>query len=199
MASCHSHWEASEKTGLWSLTTWDLSPVPPRISGVTLLSHFSSPHLSFLIYKNNNGCPEIKREVRNLFKKALQGIQFETGKSVIKKQSYGILQEIAQVLIDNPTWSVEIQGHTDNVGNSESNLKLSNDRASSVRDFLINAGVPQERMSAKGYGDTMPVADNSTSKGRAQNRRVEFVVSFEQVTYETLDIQGNVIATDTIQ
>ena len=148
---------------------------------------------------SNNGCPEIKREVRNLFKKALQGIQFETGKSVIKKQSYGILQEIAQVLIDNPTWSVEIQGHTDNVGNSESNLKLSNDRASSVRDFLINAGVPQERMSAKGYGDTMPVADNATSKGRAQNRRVEFVVSFEQVTYETLDIQGNVIATDTIQ
>jgi outer membrane protein OmpA-like peptidoglycan-associated protein len=68
-----------------------------------------------------------------------------------------------------------------------------------VRDLLINAGVPQERMSAKGYGNTMPVADNATSKGRAQNRRVEFVVSFEQVTYETLDIQGNVIATDTIQ
>ncbi len=148
---------------------------------------------------SNNGCPEIKREVRNLFKKALQGIQFETGKSVIKKQSYGILQEIAQVLLDNPTWSVEIQGHTDNVGKSESNLTLSNNRATAVREFLIKEGVPAERMTAKGYGDTMPVADNATSKGRAQNRRVEFVVSFEQITYETLDIQGNVIATDTIQ
>lgn len=147
----------------------------------------------------NNGCPEIKREVRNLFKKALQGIQFETGKAVIKSQSYGILNEIATVLIENPTWYVEIQGHTDNVGKPEENQILSEARAASVREYLIKAGVPAERMIAKGYGDTKPVADNATAQGRSQNRRVEFVVSFEQITYETLDIQGNVITTDTIQ
>lgn len=148
---------------------------------------------------SNNGCPEIKREVRNLFKKALQGIQFETGKSIIKPQSYPILRDIAKVLIENPTWMVAIQGHTDNVGKPESNLLLSEDRAVAVREFLIKEGVQQERMTAKGYGDTMPVEDNATAAGRAKNRRVEFVVSFEQVTYETLDIHGNIIATDTIQ
>ena len=147
---------------------------------------------------HNNGCPEIKREVRNLFQKALQGIQFETGKAIIKKESYSILDEIATVLKDNPTWLVEIQGHTDNVGNPETNLELSEARAEAVKEYLTNSGVNVDHMTAKGYGDTKPVAENTTAAGRAQNRRVEFVVTFEQVTYETLDIQGNVLSTDTI-
>ncbi|MBR1630680.1 MAG: OmpA family protein [Paludibacteraceae bacterium] len=136
--------------------------------------------------KSNNGCPEIKREVRNLFKKALQGIQFETGKSVIKKTSYGILDQIAQVLQDNPTYLIEIQGHTDNVGKDDMNQKLSEARANAVRDYLIGKGVAAERMTAKGYGPFQPVADNKTASGRAKNRRVEFIVSFEEVTYETV-------------
>lgn len=145
----------------------------------------------------NNGCPEIKKEVRSLFTKAMQGIQFETGKAVIKKSSNAILKQIAQVFIENPTYQVEIQGHTDNVGNEDLNLQLSEKRANAVRDFLIKEGVEPNRMTAVGYGDTRPVASNKTAKGRAQNRRVEFVVSFEQVTYETVDMYGNPIQKNT--
>lgn len=141
----------------------------------------------------NNGCPEVKKEVKSLFKKALQGIQFETGKAIIKPASYGILRDIATVLKDNPTYQVEIQGHTDNVGNPASNQALSQKRADAVRAFLVKEGVPQARMVANGYGDTKPVADNKTAKGRAQNRRVEFIVSFEETSYQLTDNEGNII------
>lgn len=141
----------------------------------------------------NDGCPEIKKEVRSLFTKAMKGIQFETGKAVIKKSSNTILKQIAQVFIENPTYQVEIQGHTDNVGKADFNLQLSEKRANAVREFLINEGVEAERMKAVGYGDTKPIASNKSSKGRAENRRVEFVISFEQVSYETVDMYGNPI------
>ena len=134
--------------------------------------------------KENNGCPEVKTEVRSLFQKALQGIQFETGKDVIKKTSNTILDQIAQVMQENPTYKIEIQGHTDNVGKQESNQLLSERRAESVRKYLLNKGVSENRITAVGYGDTKPVATNSTAAGRTQNRRVEFLVSFEEVTFE---------------
>ncbi len=133
---------------------------------------------------DNNGCPSVKREVRNLLKRAMQGIQFETGKAVIKKSSYKMLNQIAQIFIDNPTYKVEVQGHTDNTGNDELNMALSDKRANAVRDYLIKQGVPENQLTAKGYGETMPIATNKTSKGRALNRRVEFVITFEEVKVE---------------
>jgi len=133
---------------------------------------------------SNGGCPEIKKEVRTLFQKALQGIQFETSKYVIKPVSFKILNQIAQVLVDNPTYLIEIQGHTDNVGKPETNLVLSEKRAEAVRLYLISKGIDEKRMTSHGYGDTKSVATNKTKAGRALNRRVEFVVSFEQVTKE---------------
>ncbi len=135
--------------------------------------------------KENKGCPAIKREVRNLLKKAMQGIQFETGKATIKKNSYAMLNQIADIFKANPTYRVEVQGHTDNVGNDDYNLKLSDLRANAVRDYLIKQGVPANQLTAKGYGETTPIADNNTKAGRALNRRVEFVISFEEVSYET--------------
>lgn len=71
---------------------------------------------------------------------------------------------------------VEIGGHTDNVGSDESNMKLSHDRAKSVRNYLVKAGIKSERLEAKGYGETQAVADNETEEGRKANRRTEFVV-----------------------
>ena len=133
---------------------------------------------------SNNGCPELKREIRSLFQKALQGIQFDTGKSSIKSSSFAILDQIAKVLDENPTYKVEIQGHTDNVGKEDANMKLSEERAASVRDYLIKKGVDEKRMTSKGFGPTVPVASNTTAAGKAKNRRVEFVVSFEEVHYE---------------
>jgi outer membrane protein OmpA-like peptidoglycan-associated protein len=133
---------------------------------------------------SNKGCPEVKKEVRTLFQKALQGIQFETNKYVIKPVSYKILNQIAEVLINNPTYLIEVRGHTDNVGKPDANLILSDRRAESVRLYLIGKGVSEKRMTSKGFGDTLPVATNKTAAGRALNRRVEFVVTFEEVTFE---------------
>lgn len=122
--------------------------------------------------------------MRTLFQKALQGIQFESGKDVIKKSSNTILNQIAKVLIDNPTYLIEVQGHTDNVGKPEMNQTLSEKRAIAVRNYLISKNVEEKRITSKGYGDTKPVAPNTTAAGRAKNRRVEFVVTFEEVKFE---------------
>lgn len=136
--------------------------------------------------KANKGCPEIKREIRNLLNKAMSGIQFENGKATIKPTSYKILDDIAQIFIDNPTYIIEVQGHTDNVGKYDYNMDLSDRRARSVRKYLIDKGVPAARLTAHGYGPDMPIADNNTKEGREKNRRVEFHITFEEVTYETI-------------
>jgi OOP family OmpA-OmpF porin len=78
---------------------------------------------------------------------------------------------------DNPTIKVEVQGHTDSVGNDRFNLKLSQKRAESVKAYLVKQGVSADRMVPKGYGENVPIADNRTKDGRAQNRRVEFVIT----------------------
>ncbi|HEY6913589.1 MAG TPA: DUF5723 family protein, partial [Paludibacter sp.] len=133
---------------------------------------------------SNKGCPEIKKEIKKLFQKALQGIQFETGKYIIKPVSFQILNQIAAVLVANPTYLIEVQGHTDNVGKPAANMTLSENRANAVKEYLIKKGVAATRMTSHGYGDTMPVASNKTTKGKALNRRVEFVVSFEETIIE---------------
>ncbi len=135
---------------------------------------------------SNQGCPELKREVRNLFKRAMKGIQFETGKDVILKKSYPILDNIAQVMFDNPSFHLVINGHTDNVGDDAKNMILSQKRAESVQRYLIGKGVPADRMTANGFGETQPIADNKTKAGRAENRRVEFLVTYEEVSYEKI-------------
>jgi len=136
--------------------------------------------------KANKGCPEIKREVRKLLEKAMQGIEFETGKSIIRKKSFPLLDQIASVFIENSNYIIEVQGHTDNVGKADYNMKLSDDRANSVMNYLISKGVPSTRMTAHGYGLTMPIADNNTKAGRQKNRRVEFKITFEEVHIETI-------------
>jgi outer membrane protein OmpA-like peptidoglycan-associated protein len=127
----------------------------------------------------NNGCPEVKAAVKKIFEKALQGIQFETGKTTIKKTSNSILDQVAKIMNENPTYKLAIAGHTDNVGNSEKNLELSKGRAAAVKAYLVAKGVAADRMTSDGFGDTQPVADNTTTEGKAKNRRVEFKVVFE--------------------
>ena len=136
--------------------------------------------------KENKGCPEVKREVRNLLKKAMQGIEFETGKANIKKKSYPLLNQIAKIFIENKDYIVEVQGHTDNTGSYEINKELSDKRANAVRDYLIAQGVDFQRLSAVGYGPDVPIADNKTKSGRAKNRRVEFKITFEEISYESV-------------
>ena len=127
----------------------------------------------------NKGCPEVKEEVKALFRQALRGVKFETGKDVIKAESFGILDEVVKVMKDNPSYKLKIDGHTDNVGDAIKNLELSDRRAKAVKKYLVDNGVVAESIiRAQGYGDTAPVADNATSAGKAQNRRVEFLVEF---------------------
>ncbi len=126
----------------------------------------------------NNGCPEVKQEVKQVFKKALNGIQFETGKSTITKSSYPILDDIANIMKENPAYKLFIKGHTDNDGNSEMNLNLSKDRAAEVLKYLKGKGVEESRMHSEGYGDTRPIVPNNSAANKAKNRRVEFEVEF---------------------
>ena len=129
---------------------------------------------------SNFGYPELKKETKQLFEKALQGIQFETGKAIIKPVSFAILNAIVKVMFENPSYKLLIGGHTHNVGDDGMNLTLSENRASSVANYLISHGVDPLRVTAYGYGETIPVDSNLNEKGRTRNRRVEFKVEFLQ-------------------
>jgi len=128
---------------------------------------------------SNKGCPEVKEESKKKLEFAARAIQFETGKAVIKPVSFKILDEVASILNEYPYYDVNVDGHTDNVGKSEANLKLSKDRAAAAAAYLAAKGIPANRMTSAGYGDTKPVSDNKTATGRAQNRRVEFNLLFK--------------------
>ncbi len=122
----------------------------------------------------NKGCPEVKEEVKKKLEWAAQNIQFETGSAIIKTSSFSVLNEVAKILGEFPEYSVQVEGHTDNVGSDAINLSLSNKRAAAAAAYLINKGVSSKRVSSIGYGETRPIADNNTAKGRALNRRVNF-------------------------
>lgn len=126
----------------------------------------------------NNGCPEIKEETKKIFDQALKGVQFETSKAIIKKSSYGILNNVAQVMKDNPSYKLDINGHTDSQGDAAKNMTLSKNRAASVKAYLVSKGIDASRMDSYGFGITQPTATNDTAAGRAKNRRVAFKVRF---------------------
>ncbi len=109
-------------------------------------------------------------------KVVLKNIFFETGKYDLKNQSIAEINKLFEFLSNNKTLKIEIGGHTDNVGSSNSNMVLSQNRAKAVFDYLINKGIESERLTYKGYGDTTPIADNSNELGRAENRRTEFKI-----------------------
>jgi len=125
-------------------------------------------------FEDTDGCPDEIPETLAKFTGTIKGIRFKTGSATILRGSYKVLDEAAKVLNDYPDLRVEIQGHTDDVGKDEKNMKLSQDRAESVKAYLVKKGVDEGRLEAKGYGETQPIADNATKEGKAENRRVEF-------------------------
>ncbi len=129
--------------------------------------------------KSNKGCPVIEKEVIEVLKTAFDNLEFEVAKDVILAGSFTSLDELAGVLMKKPTWKLEISGHTDNAGDDESNLILSKKRAEAVKNYLVSKGIDATRFVINYYGETKPIADNSTTEGRAKNRRVEMKVVFE--------------------
>jgi outer membrane protein OmpA-like peptidoglycan-associated protein len=126
-----------------------------------------------------DGCPKKYTRVVVTEKKIelKQAVFFDTNKATIKPVSFPLLDDVAQALKDNPKIKVEVQGHTDSQGNDAFNMKLSQNRAESVKLYLVKKGISSDRMDAKGYGEDQPLEDNRTADGRAKNRRVEFVIT----------------------
>jgi len=125
--------------------------------------------------KSNKGCL-ITAEAISIVKVAMEKLEFETGSAVIKKESHQSLTTLAYYLIRNPELKISLKGHTDNVGATEKNLKLSIDRANSVKKFFEEKGVEANRIEAEGFGMQFPIADNRTPAGRAANRRVDILI-----------------------
>ena len=113
--------------------------------------------------------------IRSTGSVAIRDILFDTGKATIQPASAASLAMIADALKADADLAIEIQGHTDNVGAAAANLTLSRERAAAVKAALVKAGIDDSRLTTTGFGDTQPVADNSTDEGRARNRRVELV------------------------
>ncbi len=123
-----------------------------------------------------NGCPKLLT-VGDKQIDIRQQVLFETGRDVIRKESFPLLQEISTTLNDVPTIvRVAVDGHTDDVGLTEANLALSRRRALAVMRWLIDHGVDARRLEARGFGPRRPIADNKTPEGREKNRRVEFII-----------------------
>ena len=125
---------------------------------------------------DERGCPEQAKSA-NMFQESdklvLEGVNFETNSAVLTEGSKSTLDHVAFTLRDWSKVRVEIGGHTDSSGAEDHNLELSQARADAVRDFLISEGVDASRLVSKGYGESSPIADNNSARGRAKNRRVE--------------------------
>lgn len=121
----------------------------------------------------NKGCPEVTQEVQDTLNEYAKTILFDTGKSTIKAQSATVLDQIVGVLNEYSNSKFTIEGHTDSTGSLATNNRLSQERADAVRVYLVDKGISPDRLTAKGFGPSNPIASNKNAKGRALNRRVE--------------------------
>jgi len=127
--------------------------------------------------KENNGCPEIKKEIIEKVNFAARRIQFEKAKSDLLTGSLRVLDEVVEILKQNPELKLSIEGHTSNDGSYEANMKLSEQRADRVKDYLITKGIDSNRLQSEGFGPNKPLNKGKTLAELALNRRVELKVS----------------------
>ncbi|HEX2869813.1 MAG TPA: OmpA family protein [Polyangiaceae bacterium] len=125
-------------------------------------------------FEDSDGCPdELPKEVAK-FAGVIKGIQFDFGKATIRKESNKLLDDAVKVLTQYGELRIMISGHTDNVGEAQKNIELSQARAASVKEYMVGKGIDAGRIETRGAGPNEPVADNATDKGRQENRRIEF-------------------------
>jgi OOP family OmpA-OmpF porin len=125
-------------------------------------------------FQDEDGCPDQIPAAVAKFTGVITGINFKLNSADVAKSSFPTLKKAVQVLKDYPALRIEISGHTSSEGKREANLKLSKDRAESVKAYLVSAGIEEGRISTVGYGPDKPIADNANKKGKEQNRRIEF-------------------------
>jgi outer membrane protein OmpA-like peptidoglycan-associated protein len=122
---------------------------------------------------SNEGCPEVSKDIVNQINNAAKNIVFATGSYKILPKSYKSLDVVAELMKQDESLTIDIDGYTDDAGDDASNQILSERRATSVKEYLRVKGVSPSRMASAGYGEARPVGDNKTAAGRAQNRRIE--------------------------
>ncbi|HEV8147686.1 MAG TPA: OmpA family protein, partial [Bryobacteraceae bacterium] len=111
----------------------------------------------------------------------MSDVLFDVGRYTLRPGAREKLAKVAGIILGHPGLRIEVEGHTDSTGGDEMNMKLSVNRAQAVREYLVAQGVRSENVTSKGFGKTMPVADNGNAAGRQMNRRVELVVSGEVI------------------
>ncbi len=128
---------------------------------------------------SNNGCPVLTPMETKILSTAFGNLEFEFRKAVIRPSSFPALRELANLLDEKPTYRLRLAGHTDNVGSTAANLKLSEQRATAVKNYLVQQGIDAGRFDVEFYGSFKPIDTNATAAGRDRNRRVEMTVVFE--------------------
>ena len=141
-----------------------------------IIAHIPKEVVKQVVVEKRVEVPVTKQVAEKKKSWVVHGIYFRSNSSELMPESFPILLQEKQNLLDNPEMKIEVQGYTDNVGTDAKNKKLSQDRANAVRDYLIRNGIDPDRLTAVGFGKANPVADNRTEKGRAENRRIEFKV-----------------------
>lgn len=134
------------------------------------------PHVPGL--KSNRGCPEAKKEEKIALQNAFENLLFETNSDVIVSSSFHSLDGLAKVLVNNPSYKLHLEGHTDNVGDDQFNMDLSQRRAVAVKNYLAGKGAQSTHLFTDGFGETKPVSGNDSEEGRHKNRRVEMTIIY---------------------
>lgn len=134
--------------------------------------------------KELKGCPPapiLKAEEQKILEKAFASLEFATGKDIIKPVSFKSLNDLAKLMKEHASdWTLKLSGHTDNQGDAAKNMMLSQKRAKAVKTYLVKKGVKADKVIAEWFGQTVPIADNTTEAGRQKNRRVEMKVEFKK-------------------
>ncbi|MEO1516456.1 MAG: OmpA family protein [Bacteroidota bacterium] len=128
---------------------------------------------------SNKGCPEIEKEEKEVLEFAMQAVQFQTSRATLKSSSFEVLDQVVAIMKKYPAYSLTISGHTDSIGDSETNQLLSERRAKACYDYILSQGIAASRLSSQGFGESQPIADNRYKEGRSKNRRVEFDLSIK--------------------
>jgi len=161
-----------DDTRLVNVPRLDINP-----TGITFHSYHASDEYPFYI-KNiriAEGGVKFYDRVMEDGKIIASGIRFDVGKASLKPESMGIINEVVDMMKEHPDLRFSVEGHTDSDGNDDLNMELSDKRAETVKSTMISMGIAAERLESKGLGESMPITDNSSPEGKANNRRVEFV------------------------